>query len=204
MSHLRDCLDRKCQLRGRRIHAAQSDDCLTLSGMTSALSRPWSELRSAATSPNHSANGRKPHPLESHSDPLTRETANRCRETAVFLGKQCKTCGVAAMRTACAVEHRAKRQHVIVVRIVRVSFDRSSVNRLVHRGLHAGLQHANLDREIGQALQTNVLVIHSRIRHGGETIRLTLDGCKTDLHGKPAGLHALTVFVRVPKMPLVP
>jgi len=67
-----------------------------------------------------------------------------------------------------AVQHRAKRQHVVLAG--RLNFARSS--------LHASLQHADFDGEISQALETNVLVTDSRIWHGGRTIRLAADGCK--------------------------
>ena len=73
---------------------------------------------------------------------------------------------MATVRAAGTAERGAKRQNFVVVGIEGLA-----LGGFVQDSLGAGLQHANLYREIGQALKANVLVIVSRIGHGGRTIR---------------------------------
>ena len=112
--------------------------------------------------PGSGHHSRQPDPVKRHRIPLAGEAANRRREAPVLLRQQGQTSRVTAVGAARAVQDGAQSQDVVVGGVVWIALE-----IFVHGDLHASLEHSNLDGEIGQALQANVLVNGSRIRHGG-------------------------------------
>ena len=101
------------------------------------------------------------------------KTAHGRGEPSILFGEKRESGGVPAVRAPRSAQRAAKGQNV-----VERGGDRIGLEALFHHGLHAGLEHSNLDREIGQALQASVLVAGSRIRHGGRNIREPPSGRK--------------------------